>query len=145
MILLFASTEIAWAKSKPSTQEKLLYKLLNRERRKEGLSRLKRSGRIERAAQNHSRDMIENNYFSHIAANGTNLADRLGKSGVKGWQCAGENLAGAPSVKVAFKMLLKSPAHKRNMLKRKYTKVGIDVTKGGPYGLMITMDFIEKH
>jgi uncharacterized protein YkwD len=144
MVFLFAISSPALAK-KPSANERLLYKLLNEKRQEQGLKKLRRGKKIEVAARRHSRDMVENNFFSHVGQDGENLADRLRKARVKGWKSAGENLAGAGSVEVAFDLWLASPAHRNNMLRSNYTNVGIDVTEGGPYGLMITMDFIQKH
>lgn len=139
---LLMTTSIAFAS--PTADERAILNLLNTERKEAGLSTLKWGPRLEQAARRHSRDMIDKGYFAHQSPSGLNLADRLHKSGLKGWTSAGENLAGAGSVEVAFKLWMASQAHKNNMLKAGYTHVGIGIVAGGPYGMMFTMDLAQN-
>ncbi len=128
----------------PNSHEQKVFKLLNAERGRHGLQPLKNGGRIVKAARRHSKDMIEKDYFSHVAPDGTNLATRLKRSGLIGWTSIGENIAGASTVEIAFDLWMKSPGHYRNMMDPDFNHVGIGVIGGGPYGLMFTMDLAEN-
>ncbi len=144
LALAFLSAVPAGAVAGPVGDEKLIFSLLNAERREAGLSPLKWGGRIAGAARVHSLEMVDEGYFSHVSPISGSLTDRLRKSGLTGWLSAGENLAGAPTAEVAFDLWLNSPLHYRNMLKASYDRVGIGVARGGPYGAMFTMDLVEK-
>ena len=61
------------------------------------------------------------------------VAIRMRDAGVV-FGTAGENLALAPSLDIAHTGLMNSPGHRANILNRSFTKVGIGVLDGGPYG-----------
>jgi uncharacterized protein YkwD len=86
--------------------------------------------------------MIENEYFSHNSPVYGSPFDMLKKKGIK-YGLAGENLAGAETVKEGFKGLMDSPEHRKNILNPSYDEVGIGVVEGGSYGLMIVQLFID--
>jgi uncharacterized protein YkwD len=94
---------------------------------------------LELAAYNHSSDMYKNNYFSHIAADGTNGGVRIEKAGYK-WLAYGENIgAGYKNEKEVIEAWLKSPTHCKNIMSQLYKEVG--VAKVGTYW---TQDFGSK-
>ncbi|HLN60492.1 MAG TPA: CAP domain-containing protein [Symbiobacteriaceae bacterium] len=39
---------------------------------------------------------------------------------------------------------MNSPGHRANILKPEFTKIGIGIVSGGPYGLMVTQQFIGE-
>lgn len=119
-----------------------MLRLVNRERTKRGLHPLKLDLRIRQVARAHSKDMFENNYFSHISLGGLSPFDRLAKGGVK-FTAAGENLAYAPNVELAHQGLMGSPGHRRNILDPTFRKIGIGVIEGGIYGKMFTQNFTD--
>jgi len=57
------------------------------------------------------------------------------------YRYAGENLAGAPTVEMAHNSLMNSPGHRANILNANFTKIGIGVVSGGPYGKMFVQMF----
>lgn len=117
--------------------------LLNGERTSRGLPALEVDPRLMEVARGHSREMIALDYFSHISPVQGVLSERLEKAGLRKWETAGENLAGAPDCEEAHSALLQSPEHRANILDPSYTHVGIGVVDGSPYGKMFTQDFVE--
>ena len=70
--------------------------LLNGERSRRDLPRLRLNDRLSEAADRHSRDMVRNRYFSHDSLNGASFVDRIRRTGylrsARSWS-VGENLA----------------------------------------------------
>ncbi|MDI6892141.1 MAG: CAP domain-containing protein [Actinomycetota bacterium] len=126
-----------------SSDEAKMLVLLNRERTSRGLPALEVDPRLTEVARDHSREMIALDYFSHTSPVHGVLSERLEKAGLRKWETAGENLAGAPDCEEARSALLQSPEHRANILDPSYTHVGIGVVDGGPYGKMFTQDFAE--
>src|SRR3954469_3328132 len=113
--------------------------LLNAERRKRGLRKLRLSKRLSKAARKHSRDMVRRDYFSHTSLSGASFVDRIKRTGylngAMGWM-VGENLAwGAGSRSSAAKIVrawMHSPGHRHNILTRRFAHIGIGVVPGAP-------------
>ena len=123
----------------PQAEEDML-KLVNQERINNGLKPLVMDETLRRVARKHSIDMLRKGYFSHNSLDGLTPYDRMRKGGVKA-SFSGENLAFAPTVKVAHRGLMKSPGHRENILRPQFRRVGIGSAKGGRYGIMFTQDF----
>ncbi len=66
--------------------------LINQERRRFGLPRLRESVRLDRSAQGHSDDMVRRDYFAHVSPGGSSPVDRITAAGYR-WSAAGENIA----------------------------------------------------
>jgi len=145
-LIVVAITAILAQPAFPTTlnaDEQDMLDLLNQEREACGLKPLEIDYRLERMARLYCLEMVSYDFFSHTSPVSGNLLDRVVSSDVPdGWLIAGENLAGAPTVELAFKGLMNSPAHKANMLEEEYTHVGIGVVAGGPYGKMFVQEFI---
>ncbi|MCB0910647.1 MAG: IPT/TIG domain-containing protein [Propionibacteriaceae bacterium] len=93
------------------------------------------------AAAAHSADMARNDYFSHYSLNGDSPFDRILAAGYS-YSYAGENIAaGYRTPASVVKAWLKSPGHCRNIMKRKYTELGVGYATGGSYGTYWTQDF----
>lgn len=116
--------------------------LVNSARRKKGLKELKFDLTLARIARLKAEDMITNNYFAHKSPNYGTPFEMLALEGID-YGLAGENLAEAKNIERAFKQLMESPAHKDNILDKRYDKIGIGVKEGGPYGLMIVQLFTD--
>src|SRR6478735_7313557 len=54
--------------------------------------RLSWNDQLEAAAFNHSKDMAQNNYFSHTSPNGDKAGNRIRQAGYN-WMAYGENIA----------------------------------------------------
>jgi len=115
--------------------------LVNQERVNQGLKPLEVDMRLVKAARLKSQDMIDKNYTSHISPTYGSPFDMLKSMGIT-YNTAGENIAGAGTVERAHTNLMNSSGHRANILYTGYTKIGIGIVQGGPYGLMITQLFM---
>jgi uncharacterized protein YkwD len=120
---------------------------LNDYRAQNGLGPLSACSSLNSAAQLHSEDMRDNNYFSHTGLNGSSPWDRSCLAGYLlgcGPQTAmGENLAAGNSTATAtFGQWKNSPGHNANMLGSSFVVIGIGrATGGGTYGTYWTTVF----
>lgn len=119
---------------------KALFELVNVERLRAGREALVLDPALIIAAERHARDIIARGYFGHLDPDGVTPARRARLAGVE-FGVLGENLAGNTSIADAHRMLMASPAHRGNILNSRYSRVGIAVITGGPYGLMIVEMF----
>src|SRR5579864_8112468 len=87
-----------------------LYYDLNHERRAHGLPPLQLDARLGEAAIEHVVDMSTRNYFDHVSPTGQSPFDRMHAAGCE-YGYAGENLAEAPSERIADSALFASVPH----------------------------------
>lgn len=86
---------------------------------------------LEKAAYNHSNDMLQKNYFSHTAPDGSNAGVRIERAGYN-WMAYGENIGlGYKNEKEVVEAWLKSPGHCKNIMDGKFREMG--VAKAGGY------------
>lgn len=91
----------------------------------QGRRALRWSPVLERVARAHADDMARDDFFSHRGSDGSDLADRLRRAGY-GWCAAAENIAkGHGSVAEVLEAWRGSPGHRRNMLNRGVTQMGL--------------------
>lgn len=124
------------------TAEQQLLQLVNQTRLQNGLVPLTMDDTLVKVAEAHSRDMFARGYFAHTDPDGHSPFDRMTAAGVT-YKTAGENLAYAANVSLAFNGLMNSPEHKANILEKSYRRVGMGVINGGIYGEMFTQDFAD--
>ncbi|HPU35701.1 MAG TPA: CAP domain-containing protein [Bacillota bacterium] len=124
-----------------NADEQKMLDLVNQERAKAGLQALQMDPNLVKLARMKAQDMIDKGYFSHNSPTYGSPFDMMRTYGIR-YSYAGENLAGAPSVTSAHTNLMNSAGHRANILNRNYTKVGIGVVNGGPYGKMFVQLFI---
>jgi len=80
---------------------------------------------LEQAALTHCNDMYENNFFSHVSSNGSNLGDRVKKSGYI-WSACGENIGkGYISEEDVVSGWLSSPGHCKNLMNPVFKEMGV--------------------
>lgn len=120
--------------------ETMMLALLNHERTSRGIKPLVMNEKSRLLARSYSAEMFADGYFSHVDPAGQTPFDRMKAAGIT-YTAAGENLALAPTLDVAEQGLMKSPGHRANILNQAFHNVGIGITDGGTYGLMITEDF----
>ncbi|MDQ3855265.1 MAG: CAP domain-containing protein, partial [Chloroflexota bacterium] len=125
----------------PAAETEML-RLINRDRRTNGLQPLKMDEPLRQVARAHSREMFERSYFSHTSPSTGSPGDRLEKAGVP-FLVAGENLAYQPNVRIAHEKLMASPGHRKNLLSPRFRRVGIGIISAGLYGNMYTQDFTD--
>ena len=128
--------------------------LLNRKRENHGLRGLRRSGRLKKAAQKHTRHMQNHGCFAHECPGEPSVLSRLKRvnyihNGLRRWSY-GENIAwggshlGTP--KAIVRAWMRSPGHRHNILNPDFREIGIGFSRGTPpnpgaSGSTITTDF----
>ncbi|HEX8591632.1 MAG TPA: CvpA family protein [Candidatus Paceibacterota bacterium] len=120
--------------------EHIMLDLVNEERARVGAPPLTIDPALTRSARLHSEDMWARKYFAHVNPDGEDPFDRMQNAGAV-FLLAGENLALAPSTRLAHVGLMNSPGHRRNILDPSFRRVGIGVIDGGIYGKMYTQNF----
>lgn len=96
-----------------------------------GLSALTYSPRLEQAALQHADDMLRARHFSHTGSDGSDVGQRVGRTGY-GWCVVAENIAqGHRNLTEVLSAWSDSPGHRANMLSREVTEFA--VVEGGGY------------
>lgn len=81
--------------------------------------------RLEAAAERHSQDMAENDYFSHTDPHGAGAEQRVNDQRYA-WRAVGENIAaGHTSASAAVAGWLESPGHCANIMNGAFTEMGM--------------------
>lgn len=99
--------------------------LLNRDRLEFGLQPLVLDESLANLAQFHASDMADNNYVSHADLNGRRVSDRKIDYGIKSF--VGENIARNSELAAAQSSLMRSAAHRINILDPNWTEVGFGI------------------
>ena len=113
--------------------------LVNQERTRRSLRRLRGNWRLSLAARRHSRDMVRRSYFAHDSLSGMPFGERIRRTGylrsARRWT-AGENLAwgggNRSTPRMNVRAWMRSPAHRRNVLTRGFRELGVGVVSGAP-------------
>ena len=117
--------------------EQLIYQKVNEERAKIGISQLSYNSTMEKYARIKSKDMGDNNYFSHEDLSRKLITEKMKQDGVsyKAW---GENIAYIGGVSDANKLAeqfmtnwMNSSGHRENILSTNFESIGIGVYKSG--------------
>lgn len=109
-----------------SAQERSAGNLLNSDRARYGLAPLTLDPQLCRIARLKSEDMRDNQYFAHTSPTYGNVREMLRHFGYS-FTAAGENIANHATVEKSQAALISSAGHRRNILSKTYTKVGIGV------------------
>lgn len=81
--------------------------------------------RLGVAAYAHSRDMADNNYFSHDSLDGRSMVDRINATGYR-WSTVGENIAaGYGSVQSVVSGWMASDGHCANLMNPRFTEFAL--------------------
>ncbi|MDD2402021.1 MAG: CAP domain-containing protein [Clostridia bacterium] len=123
-----------------SADEQLMLSLINQERVRAGVAPLEIDMRIVQSARVKSKDMIDNNYFSHTSPTLGSFSTLI-RNYAPDYLYLGENLAGNRSVEAAHNALMNSEGHRKNILNPNYIHIGIGIVNGGSYGKMFTQHF----
>jgi uncharacterized protein YkwD len=124
-----------------STSASLLLAAVNSTRSSHGLAPVRVDVRLVRAAHSHSVDMLRRNYFSHGS-----FSARIRASGARG-PMFGENLAWGTAATPEWIVgrWLASPAHRANLLRPGFRRIGIGIVTGTFQGYggatVVTADF----
>jgi len=116
-----------------------LLTITNQRRQEQGLQPLKLNNELSVAAAEKAKYMFANNYWAHIAPDGTTPWYFIKNAGYE-YLYAGENLARgfttAPDVVQAW---MNSPSHRENMLSKNYDEIGFAVSSGNLTGSETTL------
>lgn len=119
-----------------------LFLLLNEARKDDGLPQLKRNRVLDRLAVEHCRRMVEQGRISHDTGAG-HPAHRIELAGLRP-KAAGENVALAGTVVRLHRVLWASPAHRENLLLRRWDEAGVGIVEDGDGSLYATQLFIDS-
>jgi uncharacterized protein YkwD len=118
------------------------------ERRKYGLSRLRRNRTLARAARGHARDMVRRHYASHLSPDGTGPFSRAASAGYgRGRRFrVGENILFWSSVLTPSEVMrkwMRSPVHRGDILRRGWRNFGVGIVMASPQGRRgLTLDVV---
>lgn len=126
-----------------TADEQLMFEMVNQERVKAGVAPLKIDMRLVQSARVKSKDMIDNNYFSHTSPVYGGFSALVRKY-APDYSYIGENIAGNRTTAAAMTAFMNSEGHRKNILNPKYTHMGVGIVGGGPYGKMFTQHFGGK-
>jgi len=102
----------------------------NQKRQENGLKPLVINDQLSQAAEQKATHMFANNYWAHIAPDGTTPWSFIKNSGYD-YLYAGENLArGYTTASAVVDAWMASPSHRENMLSKNYNDVGFAIQSG---------------
>ena len=125
-----------------SSNEKIIFDLLNTQRTNAGLPKLSADANLFKVARLKAQDMVKNSYFSHSSPTYGSPFKMMKTYGIS-YKVAGENIAGNPSLQDAVIAWMNSSTHKQNILSNSYNYIGIGVEKSDTYGYVISTMFIR--
>jgi uncharacterized protein YkwD len=128
----------------PDRQERAFLDLINAYRRKNGAGKLTLQNQLGAAAEHHSQDMANKNYFSHKLANGDSAEQNIERFGYTNSSYIGENIAaGYETANAVMDAWKSSPDHDRGMRNSNFTEIGIGraYNKSSKYGWYWTTTF----
>ncbi|MHC4661211.1 MAG: PKD domain-containing protein, partial [Planctomycetota bacterium] len=124
----------------PTPEENVVI-LTNRERAGQGLPPLKMCALLNAAAEAHSIDMRDNNFFDHTGSDGSSPWDRMNREGYY-MTAAAENIAvGYTTPEAAVQGWMESEGHRANILNGELREIGVGYAQGGSWGHYWTQDF----
>ncbi|WP_156290449.1 CAP domain-containing protein [Oceanobacillus salinisoli] len=119
--------------------EKQIYDITNVMRERQGKKALEWEDTVSEVAYEHSKDMAENDYFSHFGLDGEGLKERLAAKEVF-YVSAGENIAAQyTDAPAAMEGWLNSEGHREALFNDEYTHIGV-----GVYRLHYTQNFLAQ-
>jgi len=130
--------------------------LINQERARRRLAKLRSSAELAQAATGHSSDMVAQKYFAHESLDGATPKQRVLRSGYFRGSAGGmveEALACGwaqlSTPRALVNSLMRSASHQVILLSRSLRDVGIGLALGGPEpgfsgGATLTLDFARR-
>ncbi len=152
LLAMYSAVSVTTATAKPRVdgKERAIVRSINHQRARYGLAKLHTSARLARAADFHSWEMLDADYFAHESRDGGGFADRVRRYARH--QALGETLAmlggcGRHSARQVVRMWMNSPGHRAVLLSSSYRRVGIGKrvgNLGGGKRCVVTADFGSK-
>jgi uncharacterized protein YkwD len=147
---LVAASAVA-GQARLDNRERAIVRGINAQRSHYGLGRVSVSKPLSRAADYHSWEMLDANYFAHESRNGGPFDARISRYTHK--RALGETLAmlggkcGGGSAHTIVQMWMNSPGHRAILLSSSYRRVGLAKrtgSLGGTHACVVTADFSSK-
>ena len=138
-------------KASPAKARKATLCLINRQRTKHGLARIRANRKLANAAARHSLDMVAEHYFDHVGPRGDDMMLRARVAHYLtprvSW-VLGENIAfgagRAASPAGIVRQWMHSAPHRANILNPSFKDAGVGIAHGAPNGgagATYTLDF----
>ena len=149
--MLAAGPAIAPARAEAgiTRAERTLIRRVNDMRADHGLGPLRASSALNRAADSHSRDMLQHDFFDHTSSDGTPFYSRIRR--YTDARMVGENLAAIErrhgGARAVVRMWMQSPGHRAVLLSSDYRRIGIGRrwgTLGTSHQAVVTADFASR-
>lgn len=113
--------------------ESEVIRLVNEERRKNGLSPLQANWELSRVARYKSQDMRDKRYFSHTSPTYGSPFTMMQNFGIR-YRSAGENIAmGQRTPAAVVNAWMQSSGHRANILNASFTEIGVGYVADGNY------------
>lgn len=129
-------------------EEKKIFELVNKERRKYSLESLEWDSNLADLARSYSKKMAQEHFFSHYDSRGNSVVDRAKAMRIKKWQKIGENLFMCEGYEkysyTAVKGWMNSPGHRQNILDENYNQTGIGIAKASDGTIFVTQVFLQS-
>ena len=126
---------------KVTEYESEVVRLVNEQRKSNGLTPLSEDWQLSRVARYKSEDMRKNSYFSHTSPTYGSPFEMMKSFGIS-YKSAGENIAkGYSTPESVVNGWMNSPGHRANILNKSFTHIGIGYDPDGNYW---TQMFITK-
>jgi uncharacterized protein YkwD len=145
VIALICLSTLSFSQNPPaidSDAEHEIFRLVNLERARAGLSSLRLDPSLEKAARQHSRVMSDARQLSHEFGAEPPFSRRLALAGAS-FNMSGENVAFNQSAAGAHRGLMNSPPHRANILNPDFNAIGIGVVRDGD-NIWVTQDFARE-
>lgn len=124
----------------PKTARAVLTSRINALRLQMGLVAVKYDPELEGVAQAWAQRIATENFFSHVAPDGSNLKQRLTAVGYK-FTAAGENLGLSSGPLAAHFGIEHSPGHRNNLLEGTHRRLGLGLAKRSD-GLVVLVEVL---
>ncbi|HIK32291.1 MAG TPA: hypothetical protein IGS17_00910 [Oscillatoriales cyanobacterium M59_W2019_021] len=119
------STDFGENSTNSTSFEERIVQLVNEARSQNGLAPVTVNLQLMTAAETHSQNMADLDFFSHTGADGSSVSDRAQAAGYRS-TFVGENIgAGYSSPEAAFDGWMNSSGHRDNILNPNYTEIGV--------------------
>lgn len=104
---------------------------VNELRAEHGRPAVRAESHLDEAAQRHAEDMLRRGFYDHLDPEGSTPGQRARAAGYEGWRGVAENIAKGPfTPEEVVHRWMNSSGHRRNILDRGATELGIGVAFG---------------
>ena len=145
LLMISTLTAPAAATARPGKMgraERAVVRKVNALRAGSGAAALRGNGRLARAADSHSRDMLRADFFDHPSSNGTSTYDRVRtyrRSNLIGETLAYMPVSGGTSAQQIVNMWMASQGHRDVLMDGRFRRSGVAKRRGTLFGTKVTV------